>query len=473
MGPILLKKITDELNESLRAGVVSKVRQPKKDIVILEIFIRGRIYKLLISTNPLEPRMHLTEKKYPNPVRPLRFCAYLRSAITNAVIEKIGVKTSERIAEIELRKKTEDGSTRSLFLIVELTGKSSNIILIDDKVSVLDALKYFLPESSIRAVGPGIKLEPLPVHETKEENGIEKSAATWNESADAHYNKIFVDSETKKLTNELRRKVKREEKKLRRKIRNLESDITKAEENIQNSNVAELLVANFKMLKRGMKEIELEDYRESPPKKTTIKLDERLGPEDNIDKFYKLAKKGKKTVKLTGERLPKVLNDLNYIHVLGFSIDEAKDIEGLELITDEMEEAGLLKKKREEKKSSKKREKKSEPIEKIETEKGAVILIGKSGLGNDLIIKKYAKAGDLWFHAKGSPGAHVLLKEKDANEANIAQAARLAALRSKAGKDKKVEVIMATGSNIKKPKGAKPGMVRVAKFKSILVNTTP
>ncbi len=348
MGPILLKKITEELNETVRGAVVSKVHQSEAKIIILKLFIRGRVYRLLLSADPRLPRMHLTEKKYPNPERPMRFCAFLRKHITGAVIEEVRITKGERIAEIKLKKKTDNDTYEVMKLIVELTGKSSNIILTDDRSIVLDAIKFFPPESSPRAVSPGFELKALPKRGIKEEKLIEKSARTWNESADLFYSEIFEENKTQRLVSGLRRTVKREEKRLLRKIKNLETDIEKAEGNIENSQTAELLQANFKKLTRGMKEVELEDHREGAGKKVVIRLDERLGPKENIERIYKLAKKGKRTIKLAKGRLPEIRNDLEYTRALYLSIDEALDQnkkDDLALIIDKMIEAGLLKKK--------------------------------------------------------------------------------------------------------------------------------
>lgn len=347
MGPILLKKITEELSETIRGAVVSKVHQSEAKIIILKLFIRGCNLRLLLSTDPRLPRMHLTEKRYPNPERPMRFCAFLRKHITDAVIKEVRASEGERIALIKLRKKNKEGSFQAMRLIVELTGKSSNIILTDDNAIVLDALRYFPLESSPRAVSPGLELKPLPECEIKEEKLIEKSAKTWNESADLFYSAAFEETKKQRLTSELRRTVKKEEKKLERKIKNLEGDIEKAEGNIENSLTAKLLQANFKKLKRGMKEIELDDVREGAQKMVVIKLDERLGPKENIEKIFKLAKKGKKTVKLAKGRLPKIKDDLEDARALYLSIDEAlkgDKTNGLTLVIDKITEAGLLKK---------------------------------------------------------------------------------------------------------------------------------
>lgn len=348
MGPILLKKITEELGETVRGAVVSTVHQPEAKIIILKLFIGAREYRLLLSADPRLPRMHLTLKKYPNPKRPMRFSAFLRKHITGAVIEEVGSSEGERIAQIKLKKKTDNGPYEVMKLTVELTGKSSNIILTDDRSIVLDAIRYFPPESSPRAVSPGFELKPLPQCEIREEVVIEKNARTWNESADLFYSEIFEENERQRLAKELRRTIKKEEKRLLRKIKNLEADIEKAEGNIENSKNAELLQANFKKLERGMKEIELDDVREAPQKKVVIKLDERLDPKENIERIRKLAKKGKRTIKLAKERLPGIRSDLEYTRAIYLSIDEALKRDkrgGLDLITGKMIEAGLLKKK--------------------------------------------------------------------------------------------------------------------------------
>jgi predicted ribosome quality control (RQC) complex YloA/Tae2 family protein len=417
--------------------------------------------------------MHLTEKKYPNPMRPLRFCAYLRKHISNALVEELRAVKDERIAELTLKIKGADGESEIMTLVAELTGKSANIILLDSRHFVMDALKYFPPESSPRTVSPGVELKPLAGKSASKESLIEKSKTSWNESAEHYYNERYEERESTKAGNDLRRVVKKVEKRLSRKIKNLETDIEKAQENINNSHLAELLLANFKILKRGMKEVEVEDYTHTPGKPVKIKLIEKLSPTENIDRLYKLAKKGKKTIKLTAGRLPGVKKELDYLETLYYSIDKASDpgnSDALELIKDELIKAGYIREKTIER-TPKRTQKKSEPIEKISFGE-RVILIGKSGPGNDLIVKRYARAGDLWFHAKDSPGAHVLLKpaiDGTHSDSAIMEAAGLAAGQSKIAGSAKIEVIMAKAEEVRKPKGAKPGMVTVARYKSLMV----
>src|SRR3972149_8340431 len=129
MDPLLLKEIASELNDELRGGVVSKIHQSDHRTLILRIFIRGRDLRLLISAHHSFPRIHLTERAYPNPPAPLRFCTFFGSRITNARVEGVFQTGAERIAVIELAKK--DGEEiEKMRLVSEITGKTSKSLLV-------------------------------------------------------------------------------------------------------------------------------------------------------------------------------------------------------------------------------------------------------------------------------------------------------------------------------------------------------
>ncbi|MEK7772840.1 MAG: NFACT family protein, partial [Deltaproteobacteria bacterium] len=154
MKPSVIRHILVEINERLSGGVVSRVHQMDERNILLKIFSRGSQECLIISAHPKFARIHLTGEAFINPPAPLRFCAYLRSRITGARIEGFTQADGERIVDIGV-KKPYDGSVEPFTLVAELTGKSSNIILIDGNGIVLDALRYFDVKSAIRAVTPG------------------------------------------------------------------------------------------------------------------------------------------------------------------------------------------------------------------------------------------------------------------------------------------------------------------------------
>jgi predicted ribosome quality control (RQC) complex YloA/Tae2 family protein len=98
--------------------------------------------------------------------------------------------------------------------------------------------------------------------------------------------------------------------------------------------------------------------------------------------------------------------------------------------------------------------------------------VGKSALGNDYITMKLARPDDLWLHAEGMPGSHVLIRNPgrdDIPQDVFMKAAALAAFYSKGRKAAKVPVTYARARFVKKPKGAKPGLVMLLERKVVMV----
>lgn len=473
MDPLLLKEIIAELNDELRGGVVSKIHQSDQRTLILRIFIRGRDLRLLISAHHGFPRMHLTERAYPNPPAPLRFCAFLRSRITNARIEGVHQTDLERIAVIELAKKSGE-QIEKMGLACELTGKSSNIILIDKDDTVLDALKFFPPES-VRPVQPGMKLAPLPrAGAPKEEKRIPRlDNESWNSAADRYYSALADAEEFLREKTSLKKIITENEKKLSRKLANLEGDRKKAREGLAFYKTGELLTAVFHKMKKGMKEVEAVDYAKDPPEKVMVCLDEKLSPQENVAKCFKRARKSKTALSLLDARVPEVSSELEYIESLKYEWESAAEPGALTDIKEELIKGGYLKEAARPSVKDSGRIESNESIRRFTSSEGFEILCGKSGIGNDLLVSRYASAEDIWFHVKGAPGSHALIKaagKKQAlTEKTIEEAASIAAFYSKSRGSAKVEVIYAEAKNVKKPKGAKPGMVTVKEYKGIVV----
>ena len=470
MNPTTLKAITEELDEVLRGYLISKVYQIEPDDLILKLFGRGRSATLLISTHPRFSRIHLSTEKFKNPETPPRFAALLRSRLDGAVIQGITQLDAERIVRIELKKR------ETLYtLVVELTGKSSNIILIDSEGIVVDAIKYFREGESERVVEPGVVLTPLSPYEGDEGKAEEftpSGGESLSEAAEQYYTKKLKAEEFLREHYALRRTAVNARKRARRKLKNLSGDKERAEEAIKKSKLGELLLSNFHVIKRGMDSVEVEDYREDPPVKVSVALDAKLSPQENIDRYFKLAKKGKKTIELLKERVPKIESAIEYLSTMEERLDATESMEEFIEITAELTTRGYIKTKRAIPKGKGKMLA-LDTIERLKTSEGYEMLLGRSAKGNDKLVKEFAKAGDLWFHAKDTAGAHVVLKAKSRatrpSEKAITEAARLAAANSKARSSGKVEVIYTDAKNVRKPKGARAGAVVVEEYQSILV----
>ena len=104
--------------------------------------------------------------------------------------------------------------------------------------------------------------------------------------------------------------------------------------------------------------------------------------------------------------------------------------------------------------------------------RGFTILVGRNNVGNDRIVKELSSPDDLWLHAQGIPGSHVLVRRPPGREVPkdvIEEGARLAVLHSKAKGMGNVAVFLAEARHVSKFKGARPGLVRIAKYSTVFV----
>ncbi|WP_216828098.1 Rqc2 family fibronectin-binding protein [Alkalihalobacterium elongatum] len=154
---LMTRAITNELQEKLETGRISRVYQPYKTELLLSIRAKGLNYSLLLSANPSFARVHLTTEKYDNPPEPPMFCMLLRKHLEGSFIEKIEQTEMERIITLDIKGKDELGDTTYKSLIIEIMGRHSNITLIDKKTKkIIDSIKHISPsQSSVRTVLPG------------------------------------------------------------------------------------------------------------------------------------------------------------------------------------------------------------------------------------------------------------------------------------------------------------------------------
>lgn len=138
---VTLKALCAELNATLAGGKIEKIYQPEKDEITLAIRAFGQKHNLVISANAQNPRLHLTTIKKENPVTAPSFCMHLRKYLTSGIIESIEIFGNDRIVNITIISKTELKDTIKLHLIAEMMGRYSNILLLNDKMVISDAIK--------------------------------------------------------------------------------------------------------------------------------------------------------------------------------------------------------------------------------------------------------------------------------------------------------------------------------------------
>ena len=218
----------------------------------------------------------------------------------------------------------------------------------------------------------------------------------------------------------------------------------------------ELITANIYSLKKGDREARLLNYYSENGEYIVVKLDETKTPSENIQYYFKRYNKYKKSEEAALEQLNNNNNELQYLQSVLTNIKNCESYVEIEEIRNELVETGYIKFKKEFKGNKLKT---SKPLHFVSSD-GIDIYVGKNNLQNDYLTLKFADKHDVWLHTKDIPGSHVIVKNSGKiPESTIEEAAILAAFYSKAKDSSKVPVDYTEIKNVKKPSGAKPGMV--------------
>jgi len=220
--------------------------------------------------------------------------------------------------------------------------------------------------------------------------------------------------------------------------------------------MGDLLSANIYRINKGDRSVLLENFYDENCTQTEIKLDERLTPSQNVQKYYHEYKKLVTAEKKLAEQIEKGEEEYEYIESLFDSLTRARsDLDIIELRI-ELAQQGYIR-------ASKMKGKppKEQPPLKFRTEDGMTVLVGRNNRQNDKLTLKTAEKTDIWFHTHDIPGSHVILvtEGREPSEKSLRQAAVLAAYHSKAKDSAQVPVDYTNVKYVKKPSGAKPGMV--------------
>ncbi|MGD7043624.1 Rqc2 family fibronectin-binding protein [Jeotgalibacillus proteolyticus] len=554
---LFTRAMTNELNETISGGRISKIHQPFKNELLFVIRAQGKNHKLLISAHPTYSRVQLTKEQSDNPSEPPMFCMLLRKHLEGAIIESIYQKDMERILVLEVKGRNEIGDISYKQLVIEIMGRHSNITLVDKERSIiLDSIKHLSPAvNRVRTIMPGSPFEwppeqnkldpfkadkdqliksidwnagkldgqlvrifaglsPLFAKEVVARAGLSTKEALWEAFADLidklqnHlYEPSFMQNNDKdfyylfplqqyaeaKITafhslsemldryyfgkaerdrvkqqgHDLERFIRNEKDKNTAKIKKLEKTLQQASKGDQFQLQGELLTANLFAVKKGMKEITVQNYYSEDNEDMIIPLDPRKTPSENAQRFFTKYQKAKNALIIVEEQIDKAEQEVHYFDQLLQQL-EAASTSDIEEIREELSEEGYLKAKHKKKKTKPAKPK----LEEYTSSEGLLILVGKNNKQNDFLTNRAAARDDVWFHTKDIPGSHVVIKDPNPSQESIIEAASIAAYFSKARSSSSVPVDFTKIRHVKKPSGAKPGYVIYDHQETVFVTPT-
>ena len=554
---ISMHPLAIELDRAVAGGRIDRINQPSKQSIVMSLRLPGKNVLLHITINPQNPAMHLIDKAPENPPEPPMFCMVLRKHLETGRIAGVRQYGLDRLLMLDIDFLSAGGKIITKTLVVELMGKYSNIILVQDGI-IIDALRKVGTNSSrVRTVLPGdayvlppqqdkLNLLETPIREAiavirtkrdmklskafldtclgfgpvtaKEaaygaglpasmaisqlnegdfaslENALQEITDSFREPCGAA--SIVLDKNNKPLatasfplhylTNEtiltfptisemlgrassltgsyqipdkdrFRKLMKNELNRAENMVQKLRDDIAAADNAEEYRIKADnLMTYQYQFQDRVDAEVTVPNIYSETGESITIRMDQRLSVVENVQAYYKKYDKLKRGKELLEQQLQHCLDDIQYMSSIEASLESSTRLAEINDIKAELIASGILR----EKPKKHAAEKQSQPF-KFTAPDGTQILGGKNNYQNDRLTFKTANPGDIWLHTQNIPGSHVILRcdGDEPAEDTLLLASYLAVHFSKAQGSSKVPVDYTRARFVKKPSGAKPGIV--------------
>jgi len=416
------------------------------------------------------------------PVAP-SFAQYARAHLTRASFRGARVPGKDRQMSILLEAR--EGVYE---LILSILGARSNIYLLDSDGKLLHALRPL--EETRRELRLGEQWRALEGAVKSE--GIDRWSAVPDEGYLEAIEFDYEKSERARAFERLSRRVgsvlAKEEAFLAKKGTNLREDLGEARRAEEFRHKGELLKSVLHAIRPGDDAVTVTDY--DTGEAVTIPLVPELTPAQNLEAYFERYQKQVRGASALGQQLESVEIARAEIETLRAKLDQIAlqaepDPGQLERFAAQPRIRKLLARYYPERKSSDitakpARGKKEIPSrllpKRYRTEQGFEIWVGRSDEGNDYLTTRLARGNDLFFHLEGYPGSHVVLRtggRKDVPPGALLDACELAVHFSKMKDASRADVHVAAIKDIRKPKGAKPGLVYVARGKTIHLRRSP
>ena len=298
--------------------------------------------------------------------------------------------------------------------------------------------------------------EVLPFPYFSLQQGTRKSCRTLSEALESYFGSRDLQDRLAQKSASMVRVLKGQIERCEKKLALQEEELSGAARMEEYRVMGDIINANLWQLKKGMQEVELDNFYDPEGKTIHIPLDTQLTPSQNAQRYFKKYQKARSARQTAAEQKEKTLKELDYLEGALLDVGKCVGESELEEIRQELARAGYVKKN-----TSRRQQRdlpKSKPYRYCSSD-GIEIWVGKNAVQNERMTLS-AKPGETWLHAKNMPGSHVLIRsEEKIPEATLREAALLAAWYSKGQNSSTVPIDYTLRKYVKKPGGSPAGFV--------------
>lgn len=501
---VFVHHLINELNDKLKQNRVKRFIAINYHKFVLNFAHSS----LLIELNSSEARVCITNDSFVASPSLTLFQSILKKQLEKSVLVDFLQHENDRIIYINFLHFDDLGYQHKRCLVVELFGRNTNALLLDEENKIIDCYKRKAPSDDNDIIAlpnvlykgyPSEKQNPFLYNKFCSENiyqGVSKLLFTemcyrfdlnlingevkptlFNlghkslfycfdlshiDGNRQYFNSLselleyYFNSDQKQSYNQeqvnIINYVNHEIQKATNKLSKQKNELILAQDNLKYEKLGNILAANLYTVKQGMEKVVLFDFYDNQD--IEIKLDPYSSPIDNLNGFYNKYKKAKRTIEHLSSQIETTANEIKYYECLLDQINLSKILDLKEII-------GEVK--------PNKQQPKGKPNLTIYYANGDTIYVGKNNTQNNYLTNKLANKNDYFFHVQGSSGSHTILRTDSLTSDNIKLAAMIAAYYSKARYSNGVAVDYTLIKNVKKVNGVPGSFVTYTHQKTTFV----
>ena len=293
---------------------------------------------------------------------------------------------------------------------------------------------------------------------------------SMSQALELFYTSIIEKNEGEKIRQNILSAIQQKETYWKRIQERVQKEFDRARHHDEYRRMGEIIVANMAHLQKGIALSEVVDFFQPGQPKVLIELDPKFTPEENANIYFRKARKARKALSMAEQRLHKVDEQLRFMAELSAECKKTHEGGSLLLLKKKVEDAGIVIRRMGTVKGP---ITPGMPFRRFVTSSGWRVFVGRNSKENDTLTFNVAAPGDIWLHARGVVGSHVVLRREgrkgNVDKKTLEEAANLAAYFSKARGSKMVPVSYTERRYVRKPRGVPTGTVILDREKTILV----
>lgn len=442
----------------------------------LELHGRAGETLLLVSAEPDRTRIHAASRRPAQPASPLPFQAVLRREILGARLSGMTSIASDRVVSLRL-----EGVRGPVELLAELTGRHGNIFLLGADGKIQASAGKSLSQG--RRLVPGEHYEPprLPPKTSGAPPGAarpcrftprEDRPFPLSAAVEAEYDRREEERRLAEGRRRLREPLRAALARSARALEKLAEEALRVPQAEEDRRRADLLKANLHLVRRGAREVTVTEWTEEGPRQVRLALDPALAPQANMARYYRRYRRIVDSAARVTARTDEVRHRKESLGALLRDLEQA-NLAALPRLERDARRLGAGPRRAA---LPRRRDEPAPPFRSFRSLQGVAILVGRGAAQNDALTLRVARGNDLWLHARGRAGAHVVvrLKKSEApDQETLLDAAHLAAHFSDSRGEPQVEVAYTRAKYVRKPRGSAPGAVTFSQERTLLLRVEP